>query len=149
VPVQSIEREFFSAQIRQNYGINDGYDVYQLLSCLSHHLNISNGMIYPLPHKQPKHGLPSESSVARHQEPNNSVLRTREFLLPGCKSDSDIHCQNDVLKKDVEHDGKISDKIEEHFSVAFCDRICATDVMQNAKGNTVEGVLNLMFYCLI
>jgi hypothetical protein len=106
VPVRSIEREFFSPQIQQSYGINDRCDVYQLLSCLGHHLSISNGMVCLLWYKQPKH---TPLSVAGHQESNSSVSSTHEFLPSGYKNNSVSQCQSGALKEDVEHDGEISD----------------------------------------
>jgi hypothetical protein len=150
VPVQIIEREFFSAQSRQNYGIYEGCDVYQLLSCLSHHLKISNGMVYSLQNKELPYRPVVGSSLADYQESNNFVSGTCKFLPTGCENNSDIHSQqNGAVKEDNELDGEISDKVGAHIAVAVYDQIGVTDITQNAKENTKEGVLNLIFYYLI
>jgi hypothetical protein len=106
-------------------------------------------MVYLLQYEQPKHTPLSAGSGAGHQESNSSVSSTHESVPSGYNNNSDIQCQSSALKEDVEHDGEISDKSYAHFAVAVRDQIGATDVMQNAKGNTLEGVLNLTFYCLI
>lgn len=145
VPIQTIERECFSAQTRQSYGIYDGYDIYQLLSCLSHHLKISDRMVYPL-WRKPQHRPASGSSVAGYQKSNNSELGTYNFLPAGCENNRDI-CfqQNGALKEDNEL-GVVSDKNDSQTAVPVCDQIGVTDITQNVKEITIEGVLNLIFY---
>ncbi|XP_033607617.1 tudor domain-containing protein 5 isoform X4 [Cryptotermes secundus] len=140
VPIQTIEREFFSAQTRQNYGMYDRYDIYQLLSCLSQHLMISDRMVYPLWRKEPQHRLASGSSVAGYQKSNNSELGTYKFLPAGCENNRDICLQqNGALKEDNEL-GEVSDKNDSHTAVPVCDQIGVTDITQNVKEITIEDV---------
>jgi hypothetical protein len=150
VPVSTIEQEFFSARTRQSFGIREGYDIYQLLNCLSHYLKTSGGMVYPLQYKQPQHGPASTSLMARYQESDNSLQRTQTLLPFECKNSSGVcNQQSGALEEDIELDGEVNGNSDAHFEVAVCDRIGVSEVMQNAKGNVIEGMLNLIFYCLM
>lgn len=146
MPIQTIERECLSAQTRQSYGIYEGYDIYQVLSCLSHHLKISDRMVYPLWRKEPQHRPALGSSVTRYQKSNNSEFGTYNFLPAGSENNSGT-CfqQNGALKEDNEL-GEVSDKNVSHTAVPVCDQIGVTDITQNLKEITIEGVLNLIFY---
>jgi hypothetical protein len=88
--------------------------------------------------------------MADYQESNNSESGTYKLLPAGCENNSDICSeQNGALNEDNELDGEVSDINGAHIAAAVCDRIGVTDITQNAKENTVEGVLNLIFCYLI
>jgi hypothetical protein len=107
-------------------------------------------MVYPLQSKEPQHRPVSGSPVADYQKSKNSKSGTNKLLPTGCENNSDICSQqNGALKEDNELVGEVSDKNDSHIAVAVCDQIGLTDITQNVKENTVEGVLNLIFYYFI
>lgn len=88
--------------------------------------------------------------MADYQKSNSSESGTGNILPTGCENNSDIYSQqNGALKEDNELVGEVSIKNYSHTAVAVCDQIGGTDITQNVKENTVEGVLNLTFYHLI
>jgi hypothetical protein len=104
-------------------------------------------MVYPLQSKEPQRRPVSGSSVAEHQKSNNSELGTYKFLPAGCENNSGTHSQqNGALKEDNELVGEVSDENDPNVAVAVCGQLDVTYNTQNVKENTVEGVLNLIFY---
>jgi hypothetical protein len=115
-------------------------------------------MVYSLQSKAPEHRPVSGRSMADYQESNSSESGTYRLLPAGCESNSDIYSQqNGALKLDNELDDEVRDINDDevrdindvHIAAAVCDHIGVADITQNAKENTVEGALNLIFYYLI
>ncbi|KAJ4426379.1 hypothetical protein ANN_27193 [Periplaneta americana] len=110
VRIQVFEKEFFSAQTLQNYGVRSG-EIQQLLAHLSHILKVSGGMVYPLLEKQsvyrPVTYFPNED-----KNPKN-------FIPSGCENNFVSVEQNGFLEGDIklteEDDDDIVAELYEHI----------------------------------
>ena len=86
--VQTIEQEFLSAKVLQNYGIPEGCDIHYLLSHLGHVLRISGGMVYPLHNKTPPYRPLIQNQVTDNK--TSDIFNSQT----GCEGEIDVSNQS-------------------------------------------------------
>jgi len=94
VPVQTIEEEFLSGKVLQNYGIPESCDIHYVLSHLGHMLQISGGMVYPLHNETPPYRPLTQNQVTDNKTPNSYNSQTYRFIPAGSEGEVDVFNQS-------------------------------------------------------
>jgi hypothetical protein len=119
----------------------DGLDVYQLLNCLGHLLEVSKGMVYPLQKSEPVYRPILRESVIDCQKSNSSNSGTCHFVPAGYEIYNDFHSErNGALEEDNEQEWKVNNEGDTSISEAVCGQLDASDVLCSTKEKTEEGV---------
>jgi len=139
VPVQNIGQEFCSTQTLQNCGMCDG-SVYQLLSCLGHHLKISKGVVYPLQNNQPIHRPKLGESAIYCQKSSDSNSETYRFLCAGCKNYSSLHSEQNCAMEEEVLKWEISNEDDADIAEAVYSQLGTRNVVWNTEEKNEEGM---------
>ena len=92
--IQTIEREFLSGKVLQNYGIPESCDIHYLLNHLGHMLQISDGMVYPRHIKTPPYRPLLQKEVTGNKTSNIYNFQAYSFIPAGCEGEIDVSNQS-------------------------------------------------------
>jgi len=148
VPVQTIEQEFLSGKVLQNYGIHDSCDIHYLLSHLGHILWISDGMVYPLHKETPPYRPLAQSQVTHNKISNIHNSETYSFIPAGSEGAikaSNQSCTVNVINEFSAERNKndIADVAEAHYKQAKVTENVVNSLVSITRSltfDTVEGV---------
>lgn len=135
--IQTIEREFLSDKVLQNYGIPEGYDIHCLLSRLGHILRISDGMVYPLHDKTPPYRPIIENEVTDNKTSNIHDSQTYKFIPAGSEGEIDVCNQSSTV--DVVNEFS-AERNEGDVAEACRQQAKVTEIVENSFVSTTRSL---------
>jgi hypothetical protein len=137
VLIQTIEREFLSDKVLQNYGIPEGYDVHCLLSQLGHILRISDGMVYPVQIKTPPYKPIIQNEVTDNKTSNIHDSQTYRSIPAG--SEGEIDACNPSSTVDVVNEFS-AERNDDDVAEACRQQAKVTEIVENSFVSTTRSL---------
>jgi hypothetical protein len=132
VLVRTIEQEFLSDKVLQNYGIPEGCDIHYLLSHLGHVLRISGDMVYPLHNETPPNRLLIQNQVTDNK--TSDIFNSQTV----CKSEIDVSNQSWAVNVFNEFSAERNKDDDADIVEAHSKQAKVTEVVENSFVSTTR-----------
>ena len=140
VLVETIEQEFISGKVLQNYGIPEGFDIHSLLSHLDHILQISDGMVYPVRNKTPAYRPLIQNAVTDNKTSNIYNSQTYRFIPAVGGGEIDVPNQSCTVNVVNEFSAERNEDDIADFAEACCKQAKVTESVENSFVSTTRSL---------